>query len=285
MKPLAALLFRGLSAIFRAMSAYEPQQNDTTTHFGFRTVKTTEKQGLVRDVFDSVADKYDLMNDLMSGGLHRVWKARMVDALHIGPTRQIRLVDVAGGTGDIAFRACRRAARLGSQMRAQVIDANAEMVRVGRDRSEDLKENSKDASLSEQVDFLTGTAESLPLPDASADMVSIAFGIRNVTHRDKALSDMHRVLKPGGRFVCLEFSHMPSRLLQKAYDAYSFTFIPPMGKWVTGDSESYQYLVESIRQFPAAAAFEEEVRAAGFARVQHQLLSGGVAALHMGWKL
>ena len=178
-----------------------------------------------------------------------------------------------------------RAQKLGAQLHAQVIDANYEMVSVGRDRAEKQSRDRAEQESRDGVDFLTGTAEALPLANASADMVSIAFGIRNVTHRDTALADMYRVLKPGGRFVCLEFSHMPARLLQKAYDAYSFSVIPPMGKWVTGDSESYQYLVESIRQFPAAGAFEEEVRAAGFARVQHQLLSGGVAALHMGWKL
>lgn len=251
--------------------------SDDTTHFGFRTVKTGDKQGLVRDVFDSVADQYDLMNDLMSAGLHRVWKARLIDALHMRPEADLRLVDVAGGTGDIAFRACQRGHKINTNVQAQVIDANAEMVRVGRDRAEK-------AGIS-QVDFLTGTAEALPLADNSVDMVTIAFGIRNVTHRDRALADMYRVLKPGGRFVCLEFSHMPSRIAQKAYDAYSFNIIPPMGKAVTGDGDSYQYLVESIRQFPTAGAFEEDVAAAGFARTDYHLLSGGIAALHMGWKV
>lgn len=250
---------------------------DDTTHFGFRTVQTADKQGLVREVFDSVADKYDVMNDLMSAGLHRVWKARLIDALHMRPEADLRLVDVAGGTGDIAFRACQRGHKINTHVQAQVIDANAEMVRVGRDRAEK-------AGIS-QVDFLTGTAEALPLADNSVDLVTIAFGIRNVTHRDRALADMYRVLKPGGRFICLEFSHMPSRVAQKAYDAYSFNIIPPMGKAVTGDGDSYQYLVESIRQFPTAGAFEEEVKAAGFARTAHHLLSGGIAALHMGWKI
>ena len=248
-----------------------------TTHFGFRTVETAAKQGLVREVFDSVADKYDLMNDLMSAGLHRAWKAQMIDALHIRPDADLRLVDVAGGTGDIAFKALARSRRVNTRMHAQVIDANAEMVRVGRDRAAKQGETA--------VDFLTGTAEALPLTANSVDLVTIAFGIRNVTHRDRALADMHRVLKPGGRFVCLEFSHMPSRLLQKAYDAYSFSLIPPMGKMVTGDANSYQYLVESIRQFPPAGAFQEEVAAAGFARCTHHLLTGGIAALHMGWKV
>lgn len=253
-----------------------------TTHFGFRTVDMGEKQGLVRGVFDSVADKYDLMNDLMSAGLHRLWKRRMLEALHLRPNSQLRLVDVAGGTGDIAFRAVARAQKLGSRLSAQVIDANAEMVRVGAERA--LREGINQRGERAQVDFLTGTAEALPLPDNSVDMVSIAFGIRNVTRRDVALRDMLRVLKPGGRFVCLEFSHMPSRLLQKAYDAYSFNVIPPMGGAVTGDASAYQYLVESIRQFPPAQAFADELQAAGFMRPKYDLLSGGIAALHMGWK-
>ena len=247
-----------------------------TTSFGFKSVPTGDKQGLVRGVFDSVADKYDLMNDLMSGGLHRLWKARMIDALYMRPNTPLHLVDVAGGTGDIAFRAIKRGQRLNTPVTAEVIDANEQMVRVGRDR----------AALSgyDDVAFLTGTAEALPLADESVDLVTIAFGIRNVTHRDRALADMHRVLKPGGRFVCLEFSHMPSRLLQRAYDAYSFNVIPPMGGAVTGDAAAYQYLVESIRQFPPAPAFLEELATAGFKRPRFQLMTGGVAALHMGWK-
>ena len=248
-----------------------------TTHFGFRTVAEADKQGLVRGVFDSVADKYDLMNDLMSAGLHRLWKKRMIEALHMRPAAALRLIDVAGGTGDIAFRAAARAGRLGSTLSAQVVDANAEMVRVGRDRAGKTGHG--------DIAFITGTAEALPLPDACADLVTIAFGIRNVTRRDAALADMHRVLKPGGRFVCLEFSHLPSRTLQRLYDAYSFNLIPPMGAAVTGDAAAYQYLVESIRQFPPAGAFAGELQAAGFARTQYELLSGGIAALHMGWKV
>ena len=253
-------------------------QTDTqaTTSFGFKTVPTGDKQGLVRGVFDAVADKYDLMNDLMSGGLHRVWKARMIDALYIRPNTPLHLIDVAGGTGDIAFRAIARGHKLNSPLTAQVIDANEQMVRVGRDRAA--------ASGQADLDFLTGTAEALPLVDNSVDLVTIAFGIRNVTHRDRALAEMHRVLKPGGRFVCLEFSHMPSRVLQRAYDAYSFNVIPPLGGAVTGDAAAYQYLVESIRQFPPAPAFLEELAAVGFKRPRFQLLTGGVAALHMGWK-
>ena len=253
--------------------------SEETTSFGFKNVNVEEKQGLVRGVFDAVADKYDLMNDLMSAGLHRVWKQRLIDTLHIRPnaSQQLRLVDMAGGTGDIAFRACQRAQKCGSRMSVQVVDANEQMVSVGRNRAE--------AANITAVDFLTGTAEALPLVDNSVDYVTIAFGIRNVTRRDVALRDMRRVLKPGGRFVCLEFSHMPSRLLQKAYDAYSFNIIPPMGGAVTGDASAYQYLVESIRQFPTAQSFADELQEAGFMRPKYELLSGGIAALHMGWKL
>ncbi len=248
--------------------------------FGYRTVARDDKQGLVRGVFDSVADKYDVMNDVMSAGLHRLWKARMIEALHLRPQSRLHLVDVAGGTGDIAFRAMARCRRLNTQLHAQVIDANEQMVRVGRQRAQnELHRDSGD------IDFITGTAEALPLADNSVDAVSIAFGIRNVTDRDKALRDMYRILKPGGRFVCLEFSHMPSRPLQAAYDAYSFNVIPPMGGLIAGESEAYQYLVESIRQFPKPQAFLAQLDAAGFARAQVELLSGGIAALHMGWKL
>jgi demethylmenaquinone methyltransferase/2-methoxy-6-polyprenyl-1,4-benzoquinol methylase len=255
----------------------EPSQN--TTSFGFQTVNEEDKQGLVRGVFDAVADKYDIMNDLMSAGLHRLWKQRLVDSLHIRPHADgvLRLIDMAGGTGDIAFRACQRADKLSSQISVQVVDANEQMVGVGAKRGRDNGFG--------QVDFITGTAEALPVADQSADYVTIAFGIRNVTHRDRALAESYRVLKPGGRFVCLEFSHMPLKLAQKFYDAYSFNVIPPMGKAITGDASAYQYLIESIRQFPKAEAFMEEVAAAGFARCQFQRLNGGIAALHSGWRI
>lgn len=255
----------------------EPSQN--TTSFGFQTVNEEDKQGLVRGVFDAVADKYDIMNDLMSAGLHRLWKQRLVDSLHIRPHAEgvLRLIDMAGGTGDIAFRAWQRADKLSSRISVQVVDANEQMVGVGAKRGRDNGFG--------QVDFITGTAEALPVADQSADYVTIAFGIRNVTHRDRALAEAYRVLKPGGRFVCLEFSHMPLKLAQKFYDAYSFNVIPPMGKAITGDASAYQYLIESIRQFPKAEAFMEEVAAAGFARCQFQRLNGGIAALHSGWRI
>ncbi len=260
------------SAFASEPASSQPAQID----FGYRTVARNDKQGLVRGVFDSVADKYDVMNDMMSAGLHRAWKARMIDALHLRPKTDLHLVDVAGGTGDIAFRALARCGKLNSQLHAQVIDANEQMVRVGRQRAQ-----KKHIA----IDFITGTAEALPLADNSVDAVTIAFGIRNVTDRDKALRDMYRILKPGGRFVCLEFSHMPSRVLQAAYDTYSFNLIPPLGGLIAGERDAYQYLVESIRRFPKPQAFLAQLDAAGFARPQVELLSGGIAALHMGWKL
>jgi demethylmenaquinone methyltransferase/2-methoxy-6-polyprenyl-1,4-benzoquinol methylase len=255
------------------------EQTQKTTSFGFQTVKEEDKQGLVRGVFDAVADKYDVMNDLMSAGLHRLWKQRLIDTLHIRPqaSETLRHIDMAGGTGDVAFRASQRAEKLGSQISVQVVDANEQMVGVGRKRAQKAG--------FQNVDFLTGTAEALPIADQSVDYVTIAFGIRNVTHRDQALAEAYRVLKPGGRFVCLEFSHIPLAVAQKLYDAYSFNLIPPMGKAITGDASAYQYLVESIRQFPKAEAFQSEVAQAGFSRCQFQRLSGGIAALHTGWRL
>ena len=255
--------------------------NAALTDFGFRQVPTVQKQALVRDVFDTVAARYDLMNDLMSGGLHRVWKRRLVEVLFLrrNPAREhMQMADIAGGTGDIAFRAMRAAARLSTPLNVQVIDANTEMLHVGAKRAVSEK-NAKNVS------FITGNAEHLPLADNSLDIYTISFGIRNVTNRNNVLAEALRVLKPGGRFVCLEFSHMRSALLTRAYDAYSFRVIPPLGELVTGDAGPYQYLVESIRQFPCAEAFADEVRVAGFSRVAIERLSGGLAALHSCWKV
>ena len=246
-------------------------QSEKTTHFGFETVSETEKAGRVQGVFGSVASRYDIMNDVMSGGIHRLWKDAMMDWL--APRSGQKLLDVAGGTGDIAYRFLKRA----GQGHATVLDLTEEMLVEGRKRAEANQ-------MIDQLDWSVGDAMALPFPDNSFDVYTISFGIRNVTRRDVALRDMLRVLKPGGRFVCLEFSHMPSRLLQKAYDAYSFNVIPPMGGAVTGDASAYQYLVESIRQFPPAQAFADELQAAGFMRPKYDLLSGGIAALHMGWK-
>jgi len=249
---------------------------DQTTHFGFRDVPLDDKQTLVNDVFHSVASRYDLMNDLMSGGLHRVWKDIMVNALN--PPKSdapFALLDVAGGTGDISFRAARKA---GAGFHATVCDINGDMLEVGRQRA--IKQ-----VLDDKVTFVEGNAETLAFPDRSFDAYTIAFGIRNVPRIDLALSEAHRVLRHGGRFLCLEFSTVEVPGLDKLYDMFSFNVIPQLGRAVTGDAESYRYLVESIRKFPRPNAFAEMIRAAGFARVSHQILSGGIVALHSGWRL
>jgi demethylmenaquinone methyltransferase / 2-methoxy-6-polyprenyl-1,4-benzoquinol methylase len=230
----------------------------------------------VNDVFHSVASRYDLMNDLMSGGLHRVWKDIMVNTLN--PPKSdapFALLDVAGGTGDISFRAARKA---GAGFQATVCDINGDMLEVGRQRA--IKQY-----LDDRVSFVEGNAEALAFPDRSFDGYTIAFGIRNVPRIDLALSEAHRVLKHGGRFLCLEFSTVEVPGLDKLYDMFSFNVIPQIGRAVTGDAESYRYLVESIRKFPRPNAFAEMIRAAGFARVSHQILSGGIVALHSGWRL
>ena len=252
------------------------QETDSTTHFGFRDVPLGDKQGMVDDVFRSVARRYDLMNDLMSGGMHRAWKSAMITALN--PPRgpyPFKLLDVAGGTGDISFRASKVA---GEGFHATVCDINTEMLAVGRERA------AKDF-LDERVAFVEGNAEALTFPDCSFDAYTIAFGIRNVPRIDSALREAYRVLKPGGRFLCLEFSHVDMPGLDRIYELYSFNVIPAMGRAVTGDAESYRYLVESIRQFPRPDAFADMIRTAGFSRVTWQSMSGGIVALHSGWRL
>lgn len=250
----------------------------TETSFGFQTVAAAEKAGLVRQVFDRVAPRYDLMNDLMSAGLHRLWKTTLVDTLN--PRPGMTLIDVAGGTGDVTFRIRDRvkARDPEGQIAITVCDINAAMLDVGRDRALD----------SNRIDGLTwvcGNAEKLPVPAQSFDAYTIAFGIRNVTNRAAALREAYRVLKPGGRFLCLEFSEVQLPGLDQIYDAYSFNVIPFIGGLVAGDSASYRYLVESIRRFPAQATFQREIEAAGFARVTYRNLSGGVVALHSGWRI
>jgi len=247
-----------------------------TTHFGFMDVPLDDKQTLVNDVFRSVASRYDLMNDLMSAGLHRVWKEIMISALD--PPRgdaPFALLDVAGGTGDIAFRA---AGAAGPGFRATVCDINAEMLEVGRGRA-------AARHLDDRVSFVEGNAEALAFPDRGFDGYTIAFGIRNVPRIELALREAFRVLKPGSRFLCLEFSTVDVPGLDRLYDWFSFKVIPPLGRAVTGDAESYQYLVESIRKFPRPNAFAEMIQAAGFSRVKWQSLSGGIVALHSGWRL
>jgi demethylmenaquinone methyltransferase / 2-methoxy-6-polyprenyl-1,4-benzoquinol methylase len=251
-------------------------QPDETTHFGFRDVPLNDKQTLVNDVFHSVAQRYDLMNDLMSGGLHRLWKELMINALN--PPRgdtPFALLDVAGGTGDIAFRAANAA---GSGFKATVCDINSDMLAVGRDRA--IKQH-----LDERISFVEGNAEQLAFPDKTFDAYTIAFGIRNVPRIDLALHEAYRVLRPGGRFLCLEFSTVDVPGLDRIYDLFSFNVIPPLGRAVTGDAESYRYLVESIRKFPRPAAFADMIGAAGFSRASWQSFSGRIVALHSGWRL
>jgi demethylmenaquinone methyltransferase/2-methoxy-6-polyprenyl-1,4-benzoquinol methylase len=251
-------------------------QPANTTHFGFRDVPSGDKQTLVNDVFHSVAQRYDLMNDLMSAGMHRLWKQAMITALN--PPRgdqSFALLDAAGGTGDIAFRAAKDA---GAGFRATVCDINSDMLTVGRERAAARR-------AAERVSFVEGNAEALPFPDRSFDAYTIAFGIRNVPRIDLALIEAFRVLRPGGRFLCLEFSTVDVPGLERIYDLFSFKVIPPLGRAVTGDAESYRYLVESIRKFPKPNAFAEIIRSAGLSRVSWQRLSGGIVALHSGWRL
>jgi demethylmenaquinone methyltransferase / 2-methoxy-6-polyprenyl-1,4-benzoquinol methylase len=246
------------------------------THFGFREVPLGQKQALIDDVFHKVARRYDLMNDLMSGGLHRAWKDALVTAVDPPKSgRPFALLDAAGGTGDIAFRVV---AAGGEGTRATVVDINAAMLAVGRERA-------MERGLDDAVTFVESNAETLPFPDRSHDAYAIAFGIRNVPRIECALGEAYRVLKPGGRFVCLEFSTADVPGLDALYELYSFSVVPALGRAVAGDAEPYKYLVESIRRFPKPAAFSEMIRAAGFRRVSHRVLSGGIVALHSGWRL
>ncbi|MEO0982275.1 MAG: bifunctional demethylmenaquinone methyltransferase/2-methoxy-6-polyprenyl-1,4-benzoquinol methylase UbiE [Pseudomonadota bacterium] len=260
------------------MSAASDENN--TVSFGFEEVTPDEKVARVKGVFRSVAERYDLMNDVMSAGVHRLWKADTM--ARINPQPGERLIDVAGGTGDVAKLFLERADRVAKRRpgaapaSAVVCDINDAMLAAGEGRA-DL------AKYCGRLDWICGDAQALPFPDRSADVVTIAFGIRNVADRAAALGEFRRVLKPGGRLAVLEFSHMTSSLLQQAYDAYSFAAIPRFGEMIAGDRASYQYLVESIRRFPKQEAFKAEVEAAGFARVSVTNFSGGVAALHYGW--
>ncbi len=248
------------------------QVSDKTTHFGFQDVPEAEKAGMVHGVFSRVASKYDVMNDLMSVGIHRIWKEAMMDWLAPRPGQ--RLLDVAGGTGDVAFRFLGRS----QGATAVVCDMTEPMLIEGRKRAEAEK-------MAASLDWVVGDAMALPFPDNSFDVYTISFGIRNVTRIPDALAEAYRVLKPGGRLMVLEFSQIPNDLMQKAYDLYSFNVIPVMGQIVAGDRESYQYLVESIRKFPDQDSFAAMIRAAGFDQVKYRNLSMGIAALHSGWKL
>ena len=246
--------------------------DEKTTHFGFQEIPEDQKSGRVRGVFGSVASKYDVMNDVMSMGIHRVWKDAMMDWLAPRPGQ--RLLDVAGGTGDISFRFLKRA----GQGHATVLDLTEPMLVEGRKRAEAEK-------MADSLDWIVGDAMALPFDDATFDVYTISFGIRNVTRPQDALAEAFRVLKPGGRLMVLEFSQIPNPGMQWLYDRYSFNMIPAMGQVIAGDRDSYQYLVESIRRFPDQETFLGMVRAAGFEQAKYRNLSLGIAALHSGWKI
>jgi demethylmenaquinone methyltransferase / 2-methoxy-6-polyprenyl-1,4-benzoquinol methylase len=251
-----------------------PRAEPDDTHFGFQTVPVADKQDLVDDVFHKVAGRYDLMNDLMSLGLHRAWKDALVSTLRPKGRRSFALLDVAGGTGDIAFRVLDAAE---PHARATVLDVNGAMLGVGRERAP--------AVHARRIDFVQGNAEALPFPQASFDAYTIAFGIRNVPRIPLALAEAYRVLRRGGRFLCLEFSQVDIPGLDRVYDMYSFAAVPALGKVVTGDGQPYRYLVESIRKFPNPATFSQMIRDAGFGRVTARPMSGGIVCLHSAWKL
>ena len=249
------------------------EKNDTdgaTASFGFRTVKEEEKAPLVREVFDDVATRYDLMNDLMSAGIHRLWKRAVINWLR--PRPNMTLLDVGGGTGDIAFRFREKGGGP-----AVVCDINKEMLAVGRDRA--INRNI------DGVSWVCGDAEALPFPDRSFDAYTIAFCLRNVTHIDKALAEARRVLRPGGRFLCLEFSHVSMPVISQLYDSYSFHVLPRLGAMIAGNQGAYQYLVESIRLFPKQDELALRMKEAGFEQVSWRNQSMGVSAIHSGWRL
>ena len=250
----------------------QPEVPDTATHFGYREVPSAEKSGLVRDVFDSVAERYDLMNDVLSGGVHRLWKNALVDWLH--PRPGMSLLDMAGGTGDIARRI---QARTGGKAEVTVCDINMQMLHAGQQRADNTDGNG--------ISRVAGDAESLPFPDESFEAYTIAFGIRNVTHIDAALREARRVLKPGGRFMCLEFSTVELPGLDRLYDLHSFKLMPRLGEWIAGNREAYQYLAESIRRFPNQQTFARMIADAGLSQVKFRNQSAGIAAIHSAWRI
>ena len=256
------------------MSEQQPHNtlsDDDEIDFGFQSVPRAEKESRVKQVFNSVAKNYDVMNDVMSMGVHRLWKDALMDWL--APRPHHILMDLAGGTGDVALRFLKRGG--GS---VKIVDINEEMLLAGQARS-------VMRSYQDRLDWIVGNAEALPLADNSVDRATIAFGLRNVTNRHKALSEIYRVLKPGGRFCCLEFSTVENPILAKIYDEWSFKIMPQMGQLIAKDRDSYQYLVESIRKFPDQYELADMMVTAGFAQVRYRNLSGGIAAIHSGWKL
>lgn len=250
------------------------KDDQKTASFGFRDVAPEDKPALVRGVFSSVARRYDLMNDLMSVGVHRLWKDAFVDWLN--PQPGMAVLDVAGGTGDIAFRIAERTASRGASAKITICDINFEMLSQGTLRAQAKNPN---------IAWVCGDAENLPVTDGSQDAYTIAFGIRNTTHYEKVLAEAYRVLKPGGRFMCLEFSRVTAPGLDALYDLYSFSVLPKLGEAVAGDGAAYRYLAESIRRWPSQTQFAKAIGKAGFAQVKYRNLSGGIAAMHSGWKV
>ncbi len=246
--------------------------NANSTHFGYQTVRSEQKQGLVADVFHSVAAKYDIMNDLMSAGIHRVWKRFTIELSGVRPGNQV--LDIAGGTGDLAAKFSKL---VGPEGRVVLADINESMLKVGRDKL-------TDSGIVANIEYAQANAEALPFPDNSFDCITIAFGLRNVTDKDKALRSMLRVLKPGGRLLVLEFSTPHNELLSKAYDSYSFNILPKIGKLITNDEESYRYLAESIRMHPNQQTLKGMMEEAGFARCEFHNMTGGIVAVHKGLK-
>jgi len=245
------------------------------THFGFKEVDRDQKSNLVKNIFSNVAKKYDLMNDLMSAGTHRLWKNNMINCIDFFDN--IKIIDVAGGTGDIAFRIAKKAQEKSLNYQIEVVDINPQMLEVGRSRAVDM-------NLFSHLNFVENDGENLKFADESFDVFTIAFGIRNFTNIDKGLREAHRVLKKGGKFICLEFSKVEDIFLQKIYDTYSFKIIPKIGEVILKDHDSYQYLVESIRKFPDQKSFTKLIENAGFSRVGYQNLTFGACAIHWGFK-
>ena len=256
----------------RSSVANQTQRSDSVTHFGFKDIPTEDKVNKVAEVFHSVASKYDIMNDLMSLGIHRIWKRLTIESSGVRPGHKV--LDIAGGTGDLTMQFAKR---VGDQGLVVLADINSSMLNVGRDRL-------LDQGYGRNIEFVQANAETLPFPDNYFNCISIAFGLRNVTDKDKALASMTRVLKPGGRLLVLEFSKPTNPLLSQIYDQYSFTALPLMGKLIANDSESYQYLAESIRMHPDQETLKGMMERAGLVNCRYHNMTGGIVALHTGIK-